>query len=173
MSLYDSVELDCMLRFICAGRGSHLLSHAQSCVDLLECCGSLSCCRSVYALFKRPLIYGRIQGGFFDGELAGSCHSKPFSKHDNNICLPHSWHEVLFLKCCIYLKPNMSTIVKSKLFNFRLICPKNNIPEVWFLAKFCLANFSLAFMFCFVFCAMVFFWHTSNETETYAVSFFF
>lgn len=55
--------------------------------------------------FLNPLINGRIHGGFFDGELAGYCFSKPSSHHDTNDSMPYILHYVIFLTCYIWFKP--------------------------------------------------------------------
>ena len=86
----------------------------QTLVDLLVCFGSLS------------LIRGRIHGGFYDGELARSCWSRASPNHDISTSMLHNCYE----ECCIWFTPNTSSVLVSKSFNFRLICPKNFLPKV-------------------------------------------
>lgn len=117
-------------------RTLHFLVFSQSLVDLLVCFGSLSCCKvqfrfsfnssDGFTCSSSTLWYrGKIHGGFYDGELARSCCNKASPNHDTSTSM-------LFLVWggFVWFTPNMSSVLVSKWFTFRLICPKNIIPEV-------------------------------------------
>jgi len=41
-----------------------------------------------------------------------------------------SWYEVVVLKWCFWLMPNLALCIIAKHLHFALICPKDIVPEV-------------------------------------------
>ncbi len=93
------------------------------------------------------MIECRIHGSINYGKSSRSWSCKAAPDHHTTTTMFDFWYDVLFMKCCVGLTPNVMGHTPSKKFNFCHISPQNICPKVLGIIKIFLANVRRAFVF--------------------------
>ena len=111
------------------------------------CFGSLSCCRTQVRFSLRSrnrwpdillqdfLAVSRIHGSSYHSKSSRSWSSKTAPDHRTTTTIFYCWYNVLFLKCCVTLTPDVMGQTPSKKLNFCLISPLSTFPKVLGIIK--------------------------------------